>query len=328
MKTGYICPSGFNLVASATREGRTLLAALASLTLGLSTPAQAGADAYPSRPITLVVGYPPGGSTDLIARTLGQELAHRLGTSVVIDNVGGAGGAIGAQRVLNAAPDGYTLLVGANNELAIKKLVAPSTVKYDSKDFTPLGLIASQPMVLVTAPHSGVKNMADFMKQVKANPGKFTYGSSGVGTALHLSGEMIKDQGGLFMVHIPYKGVAPLTTDLLGGNVDYAIFVHHRAQAFTRHPRHPGPGRDTRTEEPGHGQLVRADGPGPSARRRGDAPEEGAGRVLAIARAAQKARRERHGGQHHPGRPAALPGRRDGQVQEDRRIRQDRGVKP
>ena len=202
-----------------------LLAALASLTLGLSTPAQAGADAYPSRPITLVVGYPPGGSTDLIARTLGQELAHRLGTSVVIDNVGGAGGAIGAQRVLNAAPDGYTLLVGANNELAIKKLVAPSTVKYDSKDFTPLGLIASQPMVLVTAPHSGVKNMADFMKQVKANPGKFTYGSSGVGTALHLSGEMIKDQGGLFMVHIPYKGVAPLTTDLLGGNVDYAIFV-------------------------------------------------------------------------------------------------------
>ncbi|MBV8617416.1 MAG: tripartite tricarboxylate transporter substrate binding protein [Curvibacter sp.] len=204
---------------------RCLAALLAGLAFGLQAPAQAESESYPNRPITLVVGYPPGGSTDLIARTLGQELSRRLSTPVVIDNVGGAGGAIGAQRVANASPDGYTLLVGANNELAIKRLVAPATVKYETRDFSPIGLIASQPMVLVTAPRSGVKTMADFMKQVKANPGKFTYGSSGVGTALHLSGEMIKDQGGLFMVHIPYKGVAPLTTDLLGGNVDYGIFV-------------------------------------------------------------------------------------------------------
>jgi tripartite-type tricarboxylate transporter receptor subunit TctC len=185
----------------------------------------AQADTYPDKPVTLVVGYPAGGSTDLMARTIGPELSRRLGTPVVIENLGGAGGAIGAQKVASAAPDGYTLLVGANNEIAIKRLVAPASVKYELRDFTPLGLIASQPMVLVASPRTGVKTVADFMKQVKANPGKFTYGSSGVGTALHLAGEMIKDQGGLFMTHIPYRGVAPLTTDLLGSNVDYGVFV-------------------------------------------------------------------------------------------------------
>jgi len=127
--------------------------------------------------------------------------------------------------VANAAPDGYTLLVGANNEIAIKRLVSPATVKYEAKDFTPLGLIASQPMVLVASPKTGVKNLAEFMKLTKANPGKFSYGSSGVGTALHLAGEMVKDQGGLFMTHIPYRGVAPLTNDLLGNNLEFAVYV-------------------------------------------------------------------------------------------------------
>lgn len=188
-------------------------------------PAWAQTDAYPSKPITLVVGYPPGGSTDLTGRVLGAELAKRLGVAVVIENVGGAGGAIGAQKVANAAPDGYTLLVGANNEIAIKRLVSPATVKYEAKDFTPLGLIASQPMVLVASPKTGVKNLAEFMKLTKANPGKFSYGSSGVGTALHLAGEMVKDQGKLFMTHIPYRGVAPLTNDLLGNNLEFAVYV-------------------------------------------------------------------------------------------------------
>ena len=188
-------------------------------------PAWAQTDAYPSKPITLVVGYPPGGSTDLTGRVLGAELAKRLGVAVVIENVGGAGGAIGAQKVANAAPDGYTLLVGANNEIAIKRLVSPATVKYEAKDFTPLGLIASQPMVLVASPKTGVKNLAEFMTLAKAHPGKFSYGSSGVGTALHLAGEMVKDQGKLFMTHIPYRGVAPLTNDLLGGNLEFAVYV-------------------------------------------------------------------------------------------------------
>ena len=199
-----------------------LLGTLGALTV-VASPVRA--ESYPDKPVTLVVGYPAGGSTDLMARTIGPELSRRLGTPVVIENLGGAGGAIGAQKVASAAPDGYTLLMGANNEIAIKRLVAPASVKYELRDFTPLGLIASQPMVLVASPRTGVKSVADFMKQVKANPGKFTYGSSGVGTALHLAGEMIKDQGGLFMTHIPYRGVAPLTTDLLGSNVDYGMFV-------------------------------------------------------------------------------------------------------
>ncbi|MES2363570.1 MAG: tripartite tricarboxylate transporter substrate binding protein [Pseudomonadota bacterium] len=198
-------------------------AVLGSLALLVSAPAAAQGD-YPTKPITIVIGYPPGGSTDLTGRTLAHELAKRLGVPVVIENVGGAGGAIGAQKVANAQSDGYTLLVGANNEIAISRLVSPA-VKYQIKDFTPIGLIASQPMVLVASQKSGVKNLEQFLTVVKQNPGKFSYGSSGVGTALHLAGEMIKEQGGLFMTHIPYRGVAPLTNDLLGNNVDFGVFV-------------------------------------------------------------------------------------------------------
>jgi tripartite-type tricarboxylate transporter receptor subunit TctC len=201
------------------------LGLLAGLTLFVFSPVAALAQAdYPSKPITIVVGYPPGGSTDLTGRTVAAELSKKLGVPVVIENVGGAGGSIGAQKVINAAPDGYTLLVGANNEIAISRLVSAS-VRYTLNDFTPIGLIASQPMVLVASTQSGVKSMDQFMSLVKANPGKYSYGSSGVGTALHLAGEMVKDQGGLFMTHIPYRGVAPLANDLLGSNIEFGVFV-------------------------------------------------------------------------------------------------------
>ncbi len=182
-------------------------------------------DAYPNKPITVVVGYPPGGSTDLTGRAVADQLGKKLGVPVVVENVGGAGGAIGAMKVAKAAPDGYTLLLGANNEIAINKLITPATVKYSYRDFTPVGLVASQPMVLVAAAGKGVKNAEQFLDAVKARPGQFSYGSSGVGTALHLAGEMVKEQGGLFMTHIPYRGVAPLTIDLVGGALDYGVFV-------------------------------------------------------------------------------------------------------
>ena len=199
----------------------------AALACGLALLAAgpaAAQDSYPSKPITIVVGYPPGGSTDLTGRTVAQELGARLGVPVVIENVGGAGGAIGAQKVASAAPDGYTLLVGASNEIAINKLVTKK-VKYDVKDFTAVGLIASQPLVLVASAGSGVKNAAEFTQLVSKNPGKYSYGSSGVGTSLHLAGEMVKEQGKLFMTHIPYRGVAPLTNDLLGNNLEFGVFV-------------------------------------------------------------------------------------------------------
>ena len=201
---------------------RTAVCAALALLACASVGAQP--DSYPSKPITIVVAYPPGGSTDLNGRTLGAELSRKLGVPVIIDNVGGAGGAIGAQKVANAAPDGYTLLVGASNEIAITRLVS-SAVKYDIKDFTPIGLIATQPMVLVASQKSGVKTVDQFMSLVRQNPGKYSFGSSGVGTALHLAGEMVKDQGGLFMTHIPYRGVAPLANDLLGNNIDFGVFV-------------------------------------------------------------------------------------------------------
>jgi tripartite-type tricarboxylate transporter receptor subunit TctC len=206
------------------KSTRCLLGLFASLALLANGPAFSQSDSYPVKPITVVVGYPPGGSTDLTGRTIAGELAKRLGVPVVIENIGGAGGAIGAQKVANAAPDGYTLLVGVNNEIAISRLVS-AAVKYQIKDFTPIGLIASQPMVLVASTNSGVKTMDQFISVVKSNPGKYSYGSSGVGTALHLAGEMVKDQGGLFMTHIPYRGVAPLASDLVGNNIDFAVFV-------------------------------------------------------------------------------------------------------
>ena len=208
----------------ATLNALRCAAVLASLALLVPVPAAAQGDSYPNKPITIVIGYPPGGSTDLTGRTLAHELSKRLGVPVVIENVGGAGGAIGAQKVVNALPDGYTLLVGANNEIAISRLVSPA-VKYQIRDFTPIGMIASQPMVLVASQKSGVKTVEQFLSLVKKNPGKFSYGSSGVGTALHLAGEMVKEKDGLFMTHIPYRGVAPLANDLLGNNIDFGVFV-------------------------------------------------------------------------------------------------------
>ncbi len=194
------------------------------LSVGLAPAALAQTDVYPERPITVVVAYPPGGSTDLTGRAVADQLAKKLGATVIVENVGGAGGAIGAHKVSRATPDGYTLLLGANNEIAINRLISPS-VKYSYKDFTPIGLVASQPMVLVASTQSGIKTADQFIKTVKSRPGKYIYGSSGVGTALHLSAEMAKQQAGLFMSHIPYRGVGPLTTDLYAGTVDFGVYV-------------------------------------------------------------------------------------------------------
>ena len=195
--------------------------------------ALAQSSSYPRKPISIVVGYPPGGSTDLTGRAFAAELSKRLNVPAVIENLGGAGGAIGAQRVAASAPDGYTLLVGSNNEIAIRGLVSPS-VKYRLKDFTPIGLIASQPMVLVASSHSRVKTVAQLIALAQANPEKFSYGSSGVGTALHLAGEMVKDQCGIRMTHVPYRGVAPLVNDLLGSNIDFGVFVLSSALPYIR----------------------------------------------------------------------------------------------
>ncbi|MGN1055865.1 MAG: Bug family tripartite tricarboxylate transporter substrate binding protein [Comamonas sp.] len=180
--------------------------------------------AYPTKPVSIVVGYPAGGSTDLVGRLVANAIEKHLGQSVVVENLGGAGGAIGAQKVANSKADGYTLLVAANNEIAIANLINKA-VKYKLSDFTPIGMVASQPMVLVASAKAGVKTPAEFLQAVQNNPAKFSYGSSGVGTALHLAGEMLKDQAKINMQHVPYRGVPALTNDVLGNNIEYGVFV-------------------------------------------------------------------------------------------------------
>ena len=182
------------------------------------------AASYPTKPITIVVGYPAGGSTDLVGRLVANEIEKHIGQTVVVENLGGAGGAIGAQKVANAKPDGYTLLVGANNEIAISNLINKA-VKYKISDFTPIGVVASQPMVLVASQKTGVKTAREFIDLVKSKPGATSFGSSGVGTALHLAGEMMKDQGKIDMQHVPYRGVPALTNDVMGNNIEFGVFV-------------------------------------------------------------------------------------------------------
>ena len=193
----------------------------------LSVPAYAdSASNYPEHPINLVVGYPAGGSVDLNGRLLAEALGEKLGEKVIVENLGGAGGIIGAQKVVRAKPDGYTLLVGSINEVTIAQLINPS-VKYDgAKDLLPVGLIGTQPLLLAASAQSGIKTPEDFVKLAESGKSdSYSFGSSGVGTSLHLGGEMINIATGAKVLHIPYKGVAPLVTDLGSGQLNFGMFV-------------------------------------------------------------------------------------------------------
>ncbi len=198
----------------------------AAAVAGLLPLSHALAQAWPTgKAITLVVGYPPGGSTDMVARTVGDALSKRLGTPVIIENIGGAGGSIGAQKVANAAPDGYTLLLAANNEISIAP-VFNTAIKYKSEtDFTPIGMVGATPMVFVAGPKAGVKTLDEALARSKREPNKLSFASSGVGTALHVSGELINLMAGTTFRHIPYRGAAQMSQDVLGGNVEFSVFV-------------------------------------------------------------------------------------------------------
>jgi tripartite-type tricarboxylate transporter receptor subunit TctC len=166
----------------------------------------AHAQTYPSKPITVIVGYPAGGSTDLAGRTIATELGKRMGQPFVVENIGGAGGTIGAQKVVSAAADGYTLLLGTNSEIAIAKLTN-AAIKYDgTKDLAPIGMLGTQPMLLAAKVGLGVKNTDELIALAKKSPGKLNYGSAGISTPLHLAGEMINQTGGVQLNHVPYKG--------------------------------------------------------------------------------------------------------------------------
>lgn len=220
------------------RHALGLFASAASVLAAPSVLAQG----YPAKPIRLLVGYPPGGSVDMAARVAADAMGPRLNTSIVVDNQGGAAGVIAAQRVVTSAADGYTLLLGSSNEMAATGLVNPAQ-KYDPrKDLTPIGLVATAPVMLVASPKTGVKDLAGFLDLVRRNPGRFSYGSSGVGSTLHFAGELIKQRAGIFMTHIPYRGTAPLTSDLVGGTLEFAIMSPTAAAPFLQNGRLVGLG--------------------------------------------------------------------------------------
>ncbi|MBO1112422.1 tripartite tricarboxylate transporter substrate binding protein [Bordetella petrii] len=196
------------------------LAALcaAAALLGAAPAAQAQ---YPDRPVTWVVPFPPGGAMDNIARTLGEAMGRQLNTSFVIENRAGAGGNIGAAMVARAKPDGYTILIVANG-MAVNPALY-SKLNYDPQaDFAPISLLAVVPNVLVTNPQrTGATSVADVIAKAKAKPGAYTFASAGVGTSIHLAGELFVSMAGIDMLHVPYKGSGPAVADLLGGQVDY-----------------------------------------------------------------------------------------------------------
>lgn len=206
---------------------RTASCALFSFTLlAVSGPAALAASTYPDRPITIVVGYPAGGSVDLNGRVVAETLAKKIGANVVVENQGGAGGTIGAQKVIRAKPDGYTLLVGSLNEIVIASLVNPA-VKYNGiTDLQAIGLIGDQPLVLAASKTTDIKNTADLVKVAKSGKSdSYSFGSSGVGTSLHMAGEMVNAETGAKFLHVPYRGVAPLVTDLTSGRLPLGVFA-------------------------------------------------------------------------------------------------------
>ncbi len=179
----------------------------------------AWAQAYPTKPIRLVVPFPPGGATDILARNVAQKLTEAWGQQVIVDNRPGAGGNIGSELVAKSAPDGYTLEMGTVGTHAINASLY-AKMPYDHvKDFVPVILVAGVPNVLVVNPSVPVNSVAELISYAKANPGKLNFASSGNGTSIHLSGELFKVMAGVQITHIPYKGSAPAMQDLLGGQV-------------------------------------------------------------------------------------------------------------
>ena len=195
------------------------------------------AQAYPSKVVRLVVGYPAGGSIDVVARMLGNEFTKTWGQQFIVDNRAGAAGTISAQQVATAPPDGYTLLVGAAAQISS----APSNFKklaYDpQRDLTPIMLIANQPNILIVHPSVPVKNAKEFIARVKASPGKFNYGSSGIGATQHMSAELFAMMTGADIVHVPYKGGAPAMIDLLSGQIDFMFSVVPTAVPYIKSGR-------------------------------------------------------------------------------------------
>ena len=199
---------------------------LTTLALGLAAAGIAHAQAWPTKgPVTLLVPFPPGGSTDMIARTIGPKLQEKLGGTFIIDNKAGAGGTVGATAAKRAAPDGYTIFVSSLGPFVIGPHLIKGVAYDPLKDFDYITVAVQAPNVLTVPANSPYKTLAELMTFIKANPGKMSFASAGNGTSDHLTAELFWQQTGTTGLHIPYKGGAPAMTDLLGGQVD-ATFMN------------------------------------------------------------------------------------------------------
>ena len=196
----------------------------AAATILIACGASGAAD-YPTRTITLVVPFPPGGGVDTLARVVAQKLSEAFHQQVVVDNRAGGGGTIGTRVVAQAAPDGYTLLLGHTGTISINPSLYVHAGLDPRKDFTPVGLIGSMPVVLLANPSFPARTVGDFIAMAKKDPGKFNLGTSAVGTGGYMCAELFKAESGVDVTLIPYKGTAPVMNDLLGGHVPMAFGV-------------------------------------------------------------------------------------------------------
>ena len=198
---------------------RRSLLAWFSAPLAVAAARPVRADAYPARPVTLVVPFAPGGSTSVMARIIAERMAEILGQQFVVDNRPGAGGALAARSVARSAADGYTLMLGSTSTLATGPNLSSSPGFDVRRDFAPIGLIGAAPTLLVAAPRSGFRTLGELIARAKAEPGSIGYGSSGVGSLTHMAGELFGRMAGIRLVHVPYKGSTPVIADLMGGHV-------------------------------------------------------------------------------------------------------------
>lgn len=187
-------------------------------------PALASAQAYPTRAVRMVVSFPPGTTPDTVARVVAPRLQEALGQPVVVDNRAGAGGNVAADAVAKSAPDGYTLLVSTNAAVATNKVLYDNLPYDPESDLAPISLLATAPQVLVVHPSVPASSFAEFVGYLKKNPGRLSYGSTGSGSASHLTMELLKSDAGVFIVHIPYRGFPQAVTDMLAGNI-HAMFA-------------------------------------------------------------------------------------------------------
>jgi tripartite-type tricarboxylate transporter receptor subunit TctC len=197
-------------------------AALGAWCLVAASPA-VFAQSYPTRPVRVIVPFAAGGQSDVIGRIVAQKYGERLGQQFVVDNRPGAGGSIGADAVAKSAPDGYTLLLGSTSEVAVYPNVNPKAPYDTRRDFAPVGLVGTVPLVFVTTPSLPVKSVQDLIQLAKAKPGVISYGSAGTGSTTHLAMELFASMAGIRITHIPYKGSAPVVNDLLSGNLQLAL---------------------------------------------------------------------------------------------------------